>query len=87
MDPKPYNEGYPTNDLQRQGALLVMRKLLPYLAAGLLSFPVHATAPVEVVALFKDRAVVRTAAGQQMLKVGETSDFGVTLRAADPYSA
>ena len=64
-----------------------MRKLLPYLAAGLLSFPVHATAPVEVVALFKDRAVVRTAAGQQMLKVGETSDFGVTLRAADPYSA
>ncbi len=31
--------------------------------------------------------MVRTAAGQRMLKVGETSEFGVTLLAADPSSA
>ncbi len=47
----------------------------------------HALAPVEVVALFKDRAVVRTAHGQTMLKVGETSEFGVRLIAADPHRA
>ncbi len=46
-----------------------------------------AVAPVEVVALFKDRAVVKTAEGQDMLRVGETSSSGVTLLAADTLQA
>ncbi|XOV83586.1 MAG: TIGR02281 family clan AA aspartic protease [bacterium] len=46
-----------------------------------------AAAPVEVVALFKDRAVVRTADEQQMLKVGETSPGGVKLLQADTAGA
>jgi aspartyl protease family protein len=45
------------------------------------------TPGVEVVALFKDRAVLRTSAGEQMLRVGETSPEGVTLLAADARSA
>jgi aspartyl protease family protein len=47
----------------------------------------HAAAPVEVVALFKDRAVIRTSEGQVMLKVGNTSKFGVSLISADPHVA
>lgn len=43
--------------------------------------------PIEAVALFKDRAVVRTSAGQEMLKLGETSAAGVTLLKADTASA
>ena len=46
-----------------------------------------AAAPVEAVALFKDRAVVRTMSGQEMVKRGETSTHGVTLLAADPFKA
>jgi aspartyl protease family protein len=46
-----------------------------------------ASAPVEVVALFKGRAVVKTMNGQEMLKVGESSSDGVTLIAADPHGA
>ena len=48
---------------------------------------VHAVAPVEAIALFKERAVVRTLAGEEMLKVGETSKAGVTLLAASPMGA
>ena len=48
---------------------------------------VHAASGVEVVALFKGRAVVRTLDGEQMLKVGETSKSGVTLLAATPEGA
>jgi aspartyl protease family protein len=44
-------------------------------------------APVEVLALFKDRAMIRAAGQQQMLKVGETSRGGVTLLAADAQGA
>ncbi len=64
-----------------------------FLAAGvavlLTIFAVRAdaVAPVEAVALFKERAVVRTSEGEAMLKVGETSDFGVTLLAANPHGA
>lgn len=53
----------------------------------LLASQVWAVAPIEVVALFKDRAVLRTPSSQQMLRVGETSDFGATLLSADPYGA
>jgi len=49
--------------------------------------PAYGAAPVEAVALFKDRAVVRTLAGEQMLKVGETSEHGVTLLDAGPTGA
>ena len=44
-------------------------------------------ASIEAVALFKDRAVVRTPAGQEMLKLGETSASGMTLLQADTRSA
>lgn len=43
-------------------------------------------APVEVVGLFKNRAVVRFAGGDLMLKVGETKQ-GVTLISADADQA
>ena len=42
--------------------------------------------PVEVVALFKNRAVIRSAEGERMLKVGQ-SVSGVKLVAADPFGA
>ena len=43
--------------------------------------------PVEVVGLFKDRAVIRTAQGESMMRVGETSEDGVTLVSADAHEA
>lgn len=46
-----------------------------------------ANAPVEVLALFKDRAVVRASGAQAMLQVGETSADGITLLDADARSA
>ena len=60
-----------------------------FLATALLVLTGGATAnaPVEVVALFKDRAVLRSAEGQVMLKAGETSDFGATLLSATPHEA
>ena len=48
-----------------------------------LGFDVAATAPIEVVGLFKDRAFVKTKSGEQMLRVGETTAEGVTLIDAD----
>lgn len=53
----------------------------------LLGGETFAVPPVEAVALFKDRAVVRTAAGQETLRLGETSKAGVTLLAADTAGA
>lgn len=61
------------------GSLVLLA--LGFAAAG------WAAAPVEVLALFKDRAVLKTAGGQEMLRIGETSQNGVTLLAADPYQA
>ncbi len=60
--------------------------LLLVLGAGttVLAF---AAAPVEVVGLFKDRAVIRTAQGDSMIRAGETSDGGVTLVSADAHGA
>jgi aspartyl protease family protein len=46
-----------------------------------------APAPVEVLALFKDRAVVRAAGAEHLLRVGETSPDGITLVAADANGA
>ncbi len=54
------------------------------LACSVLSW---AVAPVEVVGLFKDRAVIRVAGEEKLLRVGETSPAGVTLLAADAYGA
>ncbi len=53
----------------------------------LLGAPSVSAAPVEAVALFKDRVVVRTAAGQEMIRVGQTSPGGVTLLQADTRGA
>jgi aspartyl protease family protein len=46
-----------------------------------------ANSPVEVVALFKNRAVIKTTNGQEMLSIGQTSQAGVTLLAADQNGA
>lgn len=46
-----------------------------------------ANAPVEVLALFKDRAVVRASGAEAMLQVGDTSPDGITLLDADARSA
>ena len=46
-----------------------------------------AVAPVEVVGLFKNRAVVRVAGVEELLRVGETSPTGVTLLQSDSYGA
>jgi aspartyl protease family protein len=46
-----------------------------------------AAAPVEVLALFKGRALVRASGGEQMLKEGETSADGMTLLEADAHGA
>ena len=46
-----------------------------------------ASASIEVVGLFKDRAVVRSPAGDELIRVGETSRGGVTLVRADTGGA
>jgi aspartyl protease family protein len=71
-----------------QTLLLYLRiKLLSVLIGVLVGGHAMAAVPVEAVALFKDRAVVRTAEGQEMLKLGETSKAGVTLLQADTAGA
>jgi aspartyl protease family protein len=62
--------------------------LLCILLAGAALAPAFArSAEPEVVALFKDRAVLRTAAGERMLRVGESTVDGVELLAADGLGA
>ena len=56
------------------------------LIAALLLFSTAAQA-LEVVALFKGRAVVRTALGEEIVRTGHTSPNGVTLIEADARSA
>ncbi|MBX3707145.1 MAG: TIGR02281 family clan AA aspartic protease [Pseudomonadales bacterium] len=63
-----------------------MRRLLPSLLLTALAAGAAAS-EVEVVGLFKDRAVLRTVTGERMLRVGETTPDGVTLLAADARSA
>ncbi len=43
--------------------------------------------PVTIVGLFKDRAVIRTAAGERLLKAGDTTPEGVTLISANAREA
>ena len=66
-----------------KGLLSIALTVSVLLTAGL-SWSV---APVEVVGLFKDRAVVRVAGGEALIKVGETSEQGVTLISADAKQA
>jgi aspartyl protease family protein len=46
-----------------------------------------ATPPVEVLALFKDRALLRAGGAEHLLKEGETSPSGITLIEADANGA
>ncbi len=57
--------------------------------AGLLlaATALQASVPVEIVGLFKDRAVIRTGAGEKLLKAGETTAQGVTLVSATAREA
>lgn len=55
-------------------------------ALTLCTGPVLAVAPVEVVGLFKDRALVRVAGGEHLLRAGETKG-DLTLISADARSA
>jgi len=66
--------------------LLLITLLITSFTIGAPS-PAHGASPVEAVALFKNRAMVRTAQGDAMLKVGETSADGVTLLEAGPTGA
>ena len=66
-----------------KGFLVVALTVSALLAAGL----AWSVAPVEVVGLFKNRAVVRVAGGEALIKVGETSPQGVTLISADAKQA
>ena len=66
-----------------------LRTLRHLLLPVCLAFSVSAmaTAPVEVLALFKGRAVLRASGAEHLLKEGETSPDGVTLIAADAEGA
>ena len=66
-----------------KGFLVVALTVSALLAAGL----AWSVAPVEVVGLFKNRAVIRVAGGEALIKVGETSPQGVTLVSADAEQA
>ncbi len=66
-----------------KGFLVIALTVSILLTAGL----AWSVAPVEVVGLFKNRAVVRVAGGEALIKVGETSPQGVTLIAADAKQA
>ena len=69
-----------------KGFRLVLGSTLLVLGAGYTDVA-FSGAPVEVVGLFKDRAVIRTNQGESLIKVGETSDNGVTLISADAHGA
>jgi len=63
----------------------LVRKL-PLLVLALCLQVAWASAPLEVVGLFRDRAVIRLPGAEVMLKVGETKQ-GVTLLSADANKA
>lgn len=63
-------------------------KLLNFVYVLLLGFSSpNLLAAVEVVGLFKDRAVIRTSLGEEMVRVGQTSPKGVKLLSADANGA
>ena len=64
-----------------------MKYLLILASLLLAATSLRASVPVEIVGLFKDRAVIRTAAGEKLLKVGETTAQGVTLISANARQA
>lgn len=65
-----------------------MLKPILFLAGLLLaSTTLLASVPVEIVGLFKDRAVIRTGGGEKLLKAGETTAQGVTLISANAREA
>lgn len=57
------------------------------LVGTLLAACAWAVTPVEAVALFKDRALIRTVEGEALLRPGEISAFGARLVAATPHGA
>ena len=62
-------------------------RLMAVITISLLTTAVLARPPVEVVALFKDSAVIRGVSGQELLRIGQTSKDGVRLIRADTRSA
>ena len=66
---------------------MALFKRIWLLAAVLIGVDVTASAPIEIVGLFKDRAFVKTSSGERMLRVGETTQDGVMLVAADADEA
>lgn len=52
-----------------------------------LAVPVMASPPVEVLALFKDRALLRASGSEHLLREGQTSPDGITLLEADAEGA
>jgi aspartyl protease family protein len=61
--------------------------VLTPLAAVFLASAAPAADPVQVLGLFKDRAVIQVGAQQRLLRAGETSPEGVTLISASPREA
>jgi len=57
------------------------------IACIILTTALQAAAPIEVVGLFKDRAVIREAGGERLLSVGETTKQGVQLISANAREA
>ena len=64
-----------------------MMILKAVLLTSLVAMTAQAVVPVEIVGLFKDMAVIRAGAGEQLLKVGETTPQGVTLVSANSREA
>jgi len=63
-------------------------KLLNVVFVVLLGFSApNVFAAVEVVGLFKDRAVIRTPHGEEMVRVGQTSPKGVQLLSSNAHGA
>ena len=62
-------------------------KSIALLACLQMSMALHAAVPIEIVGLFKDRAVIREAGGERLLSAGETTSGGVKLISATSREA
>jgi len=67
--------------------MTVLPRVVLTLLCSLTAVSASATSPVEVVGLFKDRAVIRTAQGEELVRVGQTTARGVRLLSADAHGA